>query len=115
VNVLTWLLNKYGRSLATKCLTRLILWGGAVAFAKLGVDSPSADTAAQVGDWIAAVVCALLAALLDRWHHKTDNSLSNAVTTLNDAAQTSQTAEDVSALQSALANVRSALAKRTVK
>jgi len=66
------LINKWGRPLLAKWVTRGLLYGGAALAAKLSIDAPKNDTVAEVGGWVAAGVCALLALLIDRWHAKKD-------------------------------------------
>ena len=66
------LLNDWGRPLAAKYLTRLILWGAAAISAKLAIDSPSNDTLTKIGEWAAAGACAGAAMLIDYLHHRKD-------------------------------------------
>lgn len=68
------LLNTAGRNLIVKYLTRFILWGGAAISAKYGVDGPKDNVAAEAAAWIAAVVCAALAAYIDLKHQKADKA-----------------------------------------
>jgi hypothetical protein len=72
VETIKRLLNDWGRPLAAKYLTRLILWGATAISAKLAIDSPSSDTLTKVGEWAAAGACAGAAMLIDYLHHKKD-------------------------------------------
>jgi hypothetical protein len=66
------LLNDWGRPLAAKYLTRLILWGATVLFAKLSMESPDASWVAKTAEIGATAACAGLAMLIDAWHNKKD-------------------------------------------
>jgi hypothetical protein len=66
------LLNKYGRNIVAKSLTRLFLWGATAISAKLAISRPTDDVLGQLADWGATIVLALIAAAIDYFHQKAD-------------------------------------------
>jgi hypothetical protein len=69
---ITGLLDRFGRPLLVKYLTRFVLWGTAAVSAKLAVDAPAADTQSKLVEWLVAIAAALLAAGVDYLHHALD-------------------------------------------
>jgi uncharacterized membrane protein len=66
------LLNDYGRPLAAKYLTRLILWGATAIFAKLSMETPDVTWATKTAEIAATALCAGAAMLIDYYHNKKD-------------------------------------------
>ena len=65
-------LARFGRPLLAKWITRAVLWGATAVSAKAAISAPSADVAAQVADWLAAVLLAVAAGGIDFLHDRAD-------------------------------------------
>jgi len=68
------MLDKYGRKLLAKWLTRLLIYGAVAISAKVAVTAPSEDTLGKVAEWAAVVLCGLAAWGIDSLHQKKDRS-----------------------------------------
>lgn len=66
------ILNKYFRPLAAKCILRALLYGAGVLGNAIGYVVPDDSTMEKAAYHLAGIGCLVIAAIIDRIHHKKD-------------------------------------------